>query len=391
MNEKINIKQYIDYKLKAVQDAVNDFINGKDVKNINLLDSDDKFNDIVILEPNEEAEGDVSNKISASDIITDTTHRYITDKDMEKLKEAISSTELTAAIKEVTTNFKIALNEQMDNIINNKDSIDAINKIKEIINENQESIDLFKNLISKDELTKHENSGLHINSEDRIALNLLLKFIDKGCADWNAVEGDANYIRNKPNALPANGGNADTVGGMCAYKLMNKQLDKYIIGINTEDTYDLSAVNILLTKNNVKKMNKYFYNKTSVAIREGFYQPQELTIDKMILHGAGYYTNISDANINISSESIIRDISFSNCSIYINGSYISMNNVKFYNCNFVFADVKQIVIQNCRFEYCVFVAENMYNSIIKDNIFANGDLSYFGGNNIIKDNIKLEL
>ena len=132
----------------------------------------------------------------------------------EEIKEKmISKTTLTAVENDIVNNLKITINQQIDNIINNKGATDAINKIIKITSEHKDAIDLFKNLIDKDELKSHEQNGLHITEKDRIALNLLLKFIDKGCADWNASEGEPNYIRNKPESLKANGGNSDTVGG----------------------------------------------------------------------------------------------------------------------------------------------------------------------------------
>lgn len=390
MNTKLTPKQYIDFNFKIMQDAINDIINGKKTDMVNLS-FDDEIN---FASDNNEihiAENDVNNKISATDILTDTSHRYISDVDLEKLNQSINKTELNATVKEITNNFKLALNDQIDNILNSKDTIHAINNIKEAINNNEETINLFRNLVSKEELKEHSNDGLHLNAEDRIALNLLLKFIDKGCADWNAEEGEANYIRNKPTSLPANGGNATTLGGYCAYKLMTKQLDKYIIGINTAKSYGLSEVNILLTDKNVKNMSKYITPNTRIGIREGLYEPGELYINSSMIHGTSKFTIISNADIYIEYNSTIKDLYFDNCKFNIprNSSNIIINNVKFNNCQFKFDNSWNIIIKDCTFSNCVFNIDMLCDSIIKDNILENTPLKYYGGNNIIKDNIEL--
>ena len=174
MNDKITLKQYVDYKFKNIQDTINNIINGKDTDTINLS-FDNENVDLECI--NETADNDANNKITADDVLTDTMHRYISDIELEKLNECISKTELNTTVKEITNNFKMALNDQLDNILNNRDAINAINSIKDVISNNQESLDLFKDLVSKEEFKDHLNDGLHLSSEDRIPLNLLLKFI----------------------------------------------------------------------------------------------------------------------------------------------------------------------------------------------------------------------
>lgn len=384
MDDKITLKQYVDYKFKSIQDTINNIINGKDTDDMNLS-FDDENVDLECI--NEIADNDANNKIAADDVLTDNMHRYISDSELEKLNECISKTELNATVKEITNNFKMALNDQLDNILNNKNTINAINNIKDVISNNQESLDLFKDLVNKEEFNNHLNDGLHLSSEDRIALNLLLKFINKGCADWNAVEGDANYIRNKPSSLPANGGNAETVGGYCAYKLMTKQSEKYIIGINTAKTYGLSEVNLLLTTKNVNKLEKYLVDFTSICIREGDYEPQNLNIDAVTLYGVGNGTQIYNSNIKILN-SKIRDLQFINCNIIIDGVGGSLHDIVFENCVINLLNVNQYIIKNNIFKNCKFEMNQIHNSIIKDNIFNNSSLIvYYGGGNIISDNV----
>ena len=131
MNTKLTPKQYIDFNFKIMQDAINDIINGKKTDMVNLSFDDE----IDFASDNNEihiAENDVNNKIYATDILTDTSHRYISDVDLEKLNQSINKTELNATVKEITNNFKLALNDQIDNIINSGDDLALELKIADI-------------------------------------------------------------------------------------------------------------------------------------------------------------------------------------------------------------------------------------------------------------------
>ena len=113
MNDKITLKQYVDYKFKNIQDTINNIINGKDTDTINLS-FDNENVDLECI--NETADNDANNKITADDVLTDTMHRYISDIELEKLNECISKTELNTTVKEITNNFKMALNDQLDTL-----------------------------------------------------------------------------------------------------------------------------------------------------------------------------------------------------------------------------------------------------------------------------------
>jgi tetrahydromethanopterin S-methyltransferase subunit G len=58
-----------------------------------------------------------------------------------------------------------------------------------------------------------------------------IKNIKVPTPDWNVIDPkDINYIINKPDALPADGGNADTIGGLTKDELLSKDKFGYTIG-----------------------------------------------------------------------------------------------------------------------------------------------------------------
>lgn len=390
MDKKVTLRQYMDYRFKQIQDVINDHINGKKVNQLDLLNNEVIIKEIDNQEKrNIEIEGEIKNKIKAADVVTDSNHRYISDSDLDRLKENVSRTELNAAIDDVTNNLKLVLNEQVDNILNNKDSIKAINIIKKIISDNNGLLSLFKILATNEDLDHHAKNGLHITKEDREALNKLLKTLNDGYADYTASEGEVGYIKNKPDSLPANGGNADTVGGYCADKLINKQPEKYIIGINTANTYDKSKVNILLTNDTVNKLNNYFVENTATCLREGEYNPKTISLAySNTLYGVGFPTIIKDSKIFFNDNCIVKDITFRNCIVEINSKNNNIFEVNFENCDIILNETSLTYIQKCRFNKCKFKFGKCFNNIISNNILIGSDkIKYYGGNNIIKDNI----
>ena len=77
--------------------------------------------------------------------------------------------------------------------------------------------------------------------------------------------GKTSGIKNKPDSLPANGGNADTVGGFSIEHLMNHQVVDYIIGYD-----DKCDIRINEDQSNVSVINQILANN-SIAFKKGVY------------------------------------------------------------------------------------------------------------------------
>lgn len=387
--EEQTIIQYINSRFKKIQDAVNTAAITDRLEPIDLLDNNIIIKSIGtnLLEYNIPA---LKEKINTSNTLTDPNNRYITDKQLEELNNKIGSVEFDSAVKELNNNFKLLLNKQLDNILNSKDIINAINDIKLVISENEDILDLFKYLVSVDELNNHINSLSHLNDDDRVALNLLLKFIDKGCADWDADESEPNYIRNKPRALPADGGDAATLGGYCYHKLINKQPESYIIGIDTANTYTKDQVTLILNNDNVTKMDEHFLPNTAISIREGNYTPKTFNMNSgNTISGVGNGTNTINCDVSISDNCILEKMWISDSNVNIICHDSTIRDITFNNCD-ITIDTNKCIIKDCKFNGCTFKFINSYNSIITNNICALGtkEIKFLGGNNIIKDNIK---
>ena len=386
---RMTMIEQINSRFKRIEDSINNYANGKDVDQIKLLEDDIKVSEANKQVRNIIPNNDIRNMVNPEDIVQDSTHRFITDVEKEEIKEKmISKTTLAAVENDIVNNLKITINQQIDNIINNKDATDAINKIIKITSENKDAIDLFKNLIDKDELKSHEQNGLHITEKDRIALNLLLKFIDKGCADWNASEGEPNYIRNKPESLKANGGNSDTVGGCRAEDLFTKQIAKNIIGIyNNPTKYSANDVNIYLNEENKDSISKYLNSNCLTYLREGYYRINEFKIPiNSNISGVGIGTQIDHCGVSIDNNCKVSDIYFSNSLVNIICNESEIVDAVFKNCH-IWITASRCIIKNCRFINCPIHTDSINNSIITDNICSGStnQIIYYGGNNIIKN------
>ena len=354
---KMTMKQYVDSRFKRIEDSINNCANGKDIDQIKLLEDNITVEEISAKTKKLLAKDDTREKINPQDILEDSTHRFMTDVEKEEIKEKmISKTELEVMERDITNNLKISMNQVVDNIINNKGATSAINKLSKEIAKNKSIVDLFKNLVDEEELKEHLKDSSHITEEDRVALNLLLKFINNGFADWKAKKGEANYIKNKPSALPAKGGNANTVGGYKPEELINKQVAKCIIGINNSNGYTKNDVNVYLDKDTVNTLSDCLC--------------------------ANSLTHIVD----ISNNSKLHDIYFTNSDIIIDCNESEITDVVFKKCNITFKASRSI-IKNCRFIDCAFNMNVLSNSIIRDNILSgmSNKLEYYGGNNIISN------
>lgn len=384
---KMSMKEYVDSRFKRIEDSINNYANGKDVDNIQLLE-----NDITVEEINVKTKKLINNsvkKINPDYLLLDSNHRFVTDQEKAEAKEKISKTELNETKNSIINDTKMMINKRLDDIINDKDATEAINKLSKAIKENQNIVDMFKYLVDTEDLESHAKDGSHITEQDRIDLNLLSEFIDKGCADWNAVEGDANYVRNKPESMPANGGNSDTVGGYKPSDLFNKQIAKCIIGIDGNiNGYTDKDVNIFLNKNTVNRLNNYLCPNSLTYIREGYYKISNFNMPvNSNISGVGISTQIDNSTVTVSNNSKLHDIYFTNSNIDIKCNESEITDVVFKNC-IINLNASRCIIKNCRFINCTFDFENIQSSIIKDNICsgATNKLEFYGGNNKI-DNL----
>ena len=355
-----NIKNYIDNKLKLIQDTLNNHINNSltahtesDYEKINIIDSNDlklKFK-----EPIQESTKNVSNL--AKDIKTDSNHRYITESQIDEFSSKVDQVQLDDAIK----TLKTEINNRFDSLLSSKDSLKAINIIKDFLNDcDYDLINSVSSKVEQEEFDEFKKS-IYITEKERLALNSLIKFIENG-VDWNAEYSEAGYINNKPESLPANGGDAHTLDGYCVRRLMSNKSDvKFSIGIDNNG-YSADRVSYLITENdNIKAILETLINIVGqdggvLLLRSGIYKFEDndaLDIhtdsNEYIIKGEGRNTILSNMNLNLKDNITIKNIYFKNCKITVN-SYCELINNTFENCEILIGDCNLSKIKDCTFD-----------------------------------------
>ena len=385
-----NIETYINSRFKMIEDILNMHINNcephRDNYKINLNLQPIEINETIMPIRQENA------KIKAEELLTDPNNRLLSDLEIDEFKGKVGKLEMQESIDNASKEIKVLLAKQIDNLLNSKDIMNGIANLLSLLQNNQDAKDLMdelSNIANKNELACHINSGYHLTDDDRIALDQLLKFIKTGCADWDATEGEPNYIRNKPDKLPADGGNADTVGGLCAGKLINKQLDYRIFGVKGVDTYNNNQVNIIFgDQYKTDSLETLIKEGTTNALREGEYDIKSLNIPEQCTLYGTHASTICNSKIYLNDGSAIKDLSFYNCEVFITGSNVDILNNEFTSCSISILSTYCSIIKNNRCVDTNFTIKNMTDSIVTENILivSNG-LKYLGGNNIITNNI----
>lgn len=389
-NENLELitKQYLDFIIKQFEDLLTR-------TNYQLIYLDKSSESLNLSELIEQPKVEVQS-INTEDSIN-----------MLKLDEKLSTTDFNTKIEEIKSDINRTINSKFNDILNNKDILDKLKLITSILNNCENADELLTQITSSvnEFLDNHEKSGLHLSSLERIALDKLLK-IDY-YADWNADKNTPNYILNRPDSLPANGGNAETLDGYSLEEVINHQIERLVIG-SDNSYYTEKQVDVFLENGDMKDfLNTLFIENKSddiptnkilsaygkISIREGkYYLPSDLklnqTISELIFTGCGDSTRLHNGTVEIDSGICFNDLQFNNCVIILNKNP-RFNNVIFKNCNISINDCDQLSITNCRFDNCVIVyTDRMYNSIITQNILNDSSsIEYIGGNNVVMGNV----
>lgn len=396
-NGQLATVAYVEEYVKSIIDALRDHANNSSTAH----SSDYKGMLPEIQKPNTKVESlDIGLKelpqINARDIQTDSTHRFVTETLLSVLKDKPSSVDLSLALDDLRNELKANINESYIKLINTPDALQKLRDISYLLQEDATLQSLMNLLASKattDELASHMKSSYHISSNDRKALNLLLGFIKEGCADWNADPSAPNYIRNKPNFLPANGGNCDTVKGYGIDSLITRRHEDYIIGIDGND-YRTDSVDALVEKDysNITEVFAMIPDGKTY-LRKGVYLLKSMILLSSYgksLIGSGFGTILSSKNIILDSTTSVRDLLIEGSNVRIR-SNCDIENVKFVNCNVIMDGSCGSSIKNCIFDNsCTFEWKGscQNNILVFNKVLCNSsNWNYIGGGNIIKDNI----
>lgn len=336
--------------------------------------------------------------VLAKDIETDYQHRFINEALIDTMLAKPTRFEMEQAV----SNAKIDMQSYMDNvymrIINTPNIINKLRDIATILNEDEVANGLLNTLSYKlniDDFKEHTDSQFHLNNNDRKAINILLKSVMTGFADWDAKDGACNEIKNKPKSLPANGGNADTIANHGIKDLINKYDYNLVIGSSSEkyskDSCDIYAEDGVL---NYNELNNAINWKSSgiILFKRGHYNIDHMDAifgATMIFNGVDYRLSSITVNNYIRMNNVVfNNIGFDRSKIYINSS-CELRNVKFSNCEIILDGAEECTITDCVFDKCTIkVQGDIMNSIIKFNRYIlTKPIQFIGGNNIITDNI----
>ena len=325
----------------------------------------------------------------------------LTPDELLNLKNRPTGMEVSQLIANATDRIKKEFEESINKILNTNDAFSKLKDLVTILSSEDGTRlldEVLQTRLSKDELDEHARLNTHINAEDRKALDGVVALFKSGI-DWNADYG-INSIKNKPDSLPANGGNADTVGGYTTEQLINKNTHDLIIGV-AGAKYPASTLDLCVEVDNsncsyIKAKIEDFSNG-SIFFRNGIYRFNELNFGKgrhpsnadIILSGNKNNSILFDTNCLFNHKITVRDLCFESANIVIQNGVV-VEHCEFINCNVVFDGNGSIFnynfLNNCR------VNNNsvcMNNIITYNRLINTTPILYIGPDNILQYNISL--
>ena len=402
------IKEYTSAIRNEINNSNNDGIASQSI-DTTLLDLGDELADKL----SELCESHYTHPSTHSaDIVTTTpSRRFLTDEQIMEFSNKIGQKELDDLLDALHKKIKIEIFDTLDNIINMRkvtDNLEAINSILDSEATLDKLIALCTSKVSQEAIDAHKDNKLaHLNDEDRTNLNILKDILNNGGIDWESDPANStNAIKNKPQSLPADGGNADTIDNLDSETLLKgRRTSTIVIGSSSSNTYTKEMCDYYCYGNNdtevlqeaIEYLNKSKYGG-KIYLREGIYTIKDLNIH--------YDDRTNYGGINISGtgpSTILR----SNLEHNISSSgYITLDDMYLDNCYF---DIKNnVIIRNCKFYLSELhftgylaaligsiitnssVAITGYNNTIFNNNFISSELPSFAGDNYIQNNIEIK-
>lgn len=394
-------KEYVDNIAKQLEDKLISHIN-------NSTNPHDTLSKIVSsgLDTSYTAEKmpveEKRSKITLEDIPTNSENGFVSQATLMSLKERPTLLEVRKLIDDARESISVSIQNRFDEMLNMEDCMDKIKTLISIIREDDTLGNIMKVLTEKtdrDKFVEHVASELHLTNPDRKALNVLVQMCTLGFADWNAKPTDPNYIKNKPESLPANGGNADTVKNYPVEKLINKSPVDLIIG-DENGSYDKDKVDhyIKIDYSNIEDIINLIQNNHGgkIVLRKAIYMFKELRICDgrkendydIILIGEGNNTIISHTDITVNNNVKIRDVSFEDSNLHI-GSNCEFDNCKFNSCTIYLEGSVCSSIRNCNFKNCTMIYNGCCtgNIIVYNRFINHNGVQLLGKDNIVHNNL----
>lgn len=334
-------------------------------------------------------------------ILEDKDHRFVTDIEKELWNNKAEVKYVNESVDKVLKASKSFTDAKVAAIFNSsEDQLQVLRSLAfELKNDTtvKQFFDLYNECAKNIELQDHTlNSKIHMSNADRILLKNVNEALSSGLnPDWNETNASSlKYIENKPTSLPANGGNADTVGGYTAEELLNDTcLYDHIIADNNEIDYIINRINKGLGHN--------------VIVKPGSFTKDEIVIkaSNTKFTGIGTISKFLDTSIKIiGNNNTIENISFTNgtdgivnkTAIYVEGNDNIIRNCTVMNYNnAIIVEGSNNTIQN---NTCVNIRNNAikftadinsnYGNIIEENTIKNSNIgiTLLSSNNTLTKN-----
>lgn len=322
---------------------------------------------------------------------------------LAELKNRPTSIEVSQLIANATDRVKKDFDDTINKIINDSGGIRKLKDLVAILS-NTESTklldDILKDKISRDNLEAHSNNGTHITNRDRDALNILRSLAEVGFMDWDAKEGEVNFIMNKPTSMPANGGNADTVGGYSPEDMVNKNTHDLIIGAE-DNNYPLTSVDLYVEKSNENcgyiKLKIEDFHGGNIFFRNGIYRLNDIDLvrgrsplsNDLILAGNKNNSIFYDTNFKLEKVTI-KDLYFEKCTIILKNNN-TIKDCEFVDCNIIFDIADGNLFTTNILNHCTVQGSGicMHNILTFNRLIGIDSINYIGPENIIEGNIKI--
>lgn len=320
----------------------------------------------------------------ATMITEDKSHRFTTDDEKDSWNKKAEVEYVDNSTSKVLTSAKSFTDAKIAALLNStEEQLEVLRSLSFELKKDDVSkkfFDLYNECVKNKEFQIHSlNSDIHMSKSDRVLLNDVKSALNSGLnPDWEETNASSlKYIEHKPVSLPANGGNADTVGGYTAEQLLNKT---YYYDYAVESENELEKTINCLNKN----------SGYTLLIRPGSYDlDKELVIkaSNIVITGIGKLSKLLEVSIKIiGNNNIIENITLSNndsnivnkTAIYIEGNdnIIRNNNISNYANGIEIEGSNNKIISNSLY--------NIRNTAI--NLKANNNTNY--GNTIDNNDVK---
>lgn len=268
-------------------------------------------------------------------IETDKDHQFVSQEQIDSFESKVAPERLEEEINAAVDETKRYINNVIAKLSNSTPELyNLLISIRQELSADAAGV-LLKEIAAKldsDTFRSHaDDDTRHVSSE---LMNKINDLLSNPRVDWNETNIDSpRYIKNKPDALPAKGGNSDTVGGFKPEVLFsNRKAATITIGTLTANCTKRSVDFICDGTNDTAVIQEAFNAISSfggnILFREGTY----IINDRLTLNGNHITLDSCNATfVKKFSDGVLLNISGDDCVVknftFTHDTYPNMNNL----------------------------------------------------------------